>query len=271
MVSTAFFLLTKLVGLLFRLETLLLILLLLALLGLWRGRPRRAATCIAMVVSIILAVWIWPVGNLLLRPLERAYPATPDLSDVQGIILLGGAEYRNANFSKGAPQVNSAGDRFLATLGLANAYPQATVLWSGGTVTVKPASDSAANPGQRILLDAGLNPDRLLTEGRSRNTIENANFSRALAPSELTGQWILVTSGFHMPRAVGVFCKAGWTNLVPWPVDHRVVWPAPRYFAFNLENVDVALREWVGLLGYRLTGKLGSTGGTGCLYAADAG
>jgi uncharacterized SAM-binding protein YcdF (DUF218 family) len=88
----------------------------------------------------------------------------------------------------------------------------------------------------------GLSEDRLIVEGRSRTTAENAVFSRAIAP-DLEGPWILVTSAFHMPRALRTFCAAGWHNLVPYPTDYRggKIWDQMGWkIAENLTDLNIA-------------------------------
>ena len=69
-------------------------------------------------------------------------------------------------------------------------------------------------------------------ERRSRNTQENAEFSKALVAPKEGERWLLVTSAFHMPRSVGLFRKAGFA-VEPYPVDWRVSWGwgSPQVFA----------------------------------------
>lgn len=106
----------------------------------------------------------------------------------------------------------------------------------------------------------GLPDSRLTIERRSRNTIENALFTKELVRPKPGEHWILVTSAFHMPRAVAVFQKAGF-SIVPYPVDYHAHGDASDVTDFrfsvtdNLSNVDIAAKEWVGLMVYRLTGK----------------
>jgi uncharacterized SAM-binding protein YcdF (DUF218 family) len=50
---------------------------------------------------------------------------------------------------------------------------------------------------------------------------ENAIFTRDLVQPQPGQTWVLVTSAWHMPRAVETFERNGWTGLVPWPVDFR--------------------------------------------------
>ena len=105
----------------------------------------------------------------------------------------------------------------------------------------------------------GVSRERLTMERRSRNTKENAEFSKALAAPKRGERWLLVTSAYHMPRSVGVFRKAGFA-VEPYPVDWRVGGPADlrRFRTFAIEglaNLDAGAREWMGLVAYRISGK----------------
>ena len=96
-------------------------------------------------------------------------------------------------------------------------------------------------------------------ERRSRNTQENAEFSKALAAPKTGERWLLVTSAYHMPRSVGLFRKAGFA-VEPYPVDWRLR-GAIDLLTFSivategLGRVDTGVREWIGLVAYWVTGK----------------
>jgi uncharacterized SAM-binding protein YcdF (DUF218 family) len=198
---------------------------------------------------------------LLLQPIERSYPANPPLSQVDGIIVLGGGEDARASAYWGQMQFNEGGDRFAAGLSLARQFPDAQLLFTGGSGALRDvagATVSEASIAGRFFLDQGIDPDRLLLEGRSRNTTENASLSLVLANPSPDETWVLVTSAFHMPRAVRSFEAAGWTGLVAWPVDYRtsrfidgIGWDLTR----NLQVLNTAIREQVGQLAHGLTGR----------------
>jgi len=84
---------------------------------------------------------------------------------------------------------------------------------------------------------------------------------------DVEGPWILVTSAFHMPRAVGSFCAAGWHTLVPYPTDYRggSFWDQVGWdLADNLTDLNTGVTEWVGLLAYRVTGRSDGLTPGGC-------
>lgn len=105
-------------------------------------------------------------------------------------------------------------------------------------------------------------PERLVLESRSRNTYENAVFTRRMVSPEPGETWLLVTSAFHMPRAKALFDKAGFPT-VPWPVDYRTTGREGIGLLRDnpldsLQTTTLAIREWTGLLAYRLTGRIDS-------------
>jgi uncharacterized SAM-binding protein YcdF (DUF218 family) len=107
------------------------------------------------------------------------------------------------------------------------------------------------------LIDLGVAPDRVLVEDRSRNTYENAVMSHDLVQPKAGETWLLLTSAWHMPRAVGCFRHTGW-EVLPYPVDYRTE-ARPRLellLAPHLELLDLAAKEWVGLAAYRLLGRI---------------
>ena len=110
-----------------------------------------------------------------------------------------------------------------------------------------------------ILVSDGIPRDRITVERDSRTTAENATLTKALVDPKPGERWLLVTSSYHMPRAVGVFRKAGFA-IEPYPVDWlsdgKDTWFGfPHSIAHGLASIDYASHEWVGLLAYWLTGR----------------
>ncbi|MFC2969708.1 YdcF family protein, partial [Acidimangrovimonas pyrenivorans] len=250
-----FFIASKIVWALLRPETLLVYALGGGLFALLRGRRRLGIGLAGGGLLCFVLLAALPLGDVLIRPLETRYPANPPVTDVRGIIVLGGGEQADLSRYWRVPLVNGAGDRFLAALALAQRFPDAKLLFTGGRGSLDQAGPAGATVAREIFLSAGLSPDRLILEGKSRNTAENARFSRAMAGGDDRGTWLLVTSAAHMPRAMQAFCAAGWNGLVAWPTDFRSLpfrfdwgWRLPRH----LETLDFAAHEWLGLLAYRL-------------------
>ena len=264
--DTVFFFASKVFWALARPESLILLLIAVGLLCLVRGRARAGRRLISVGFLMFLLIGVFPVHYLALRPLEARFPALPSVDAVAGVIVLGGGETPEESAVWNVPQVTEAGDRFLMALALAHQYPEAKVLFTGGSGKLRGSAMPEAHVARDLLLGAGLNPERLLLEDRSRNTAENAELSLAIRP-EGEGAWLLVTSAFHMPRAVGSFCQAGWTEIVPWPTDFRTsrIAPVIRWdLAGHLDDVTTAMKEWLGLVAYRMTGRTHALFPSGC-------
>jgi uncharacterized SAM-binding protein YcdF (DUF218 family) len=259
--DTLFFVASKLTGALLRPDTWIILALAAIVLALALNRRRLALWVGGVTLSLLLALAILPLGDLLLQPIELTYPAQPLLDQVDGIIVLGGGEDAPATAFWGQMQLNEGGERYTAALALAKHFPRARVLFTGGSGALRDlsrAETSEAEMAGRFFRDQGIASERLLFEGQSRNTAENARLSLDLAAPAPRESWVLVTSAFHMPRAMRSFEAAGWMGLVPWPVDYRtsaftdgVGWNLTR----NLAVLNTAIRERVGQVAYRLSGR----------------
>jgi uncharacterized SAM-binding protein YcdF (DUF218 family) len=259
--DTVFFIASKLIGALLRPDTWIVFALWLIALALLTQKRRLALWTSGVTLTAVLALAVLPLGDLMLQPIERTYPAQPSLGQVDGIIVLGGGEDARASAYWGQMQLNEGGERYTAALALAREFPAARVLFTGGSGALRDlagASTSEADMAGQFFRDQGIEADRLLLEGQSRNTAENARLSLALASPAKGETWVLVTSAFHMPRAMRSFEAAGWTGLVPWPVDYRtsafadgIGWNLTR----NLLVLNTAIREQVGQIAYRLSGR----------------
>ena len=111
-----------------------------------------------------------------------------------------------------------------------------------------------------MFTELGVAPDRLELENRARNTYENARYARELVAPVAGETWILVTSAFHMPRAVGCFRAVGW-EVVPYPVAHLTAGESRGAalglnLASGLRWLGLGLHEWLGLVAYRLAGRI---------------
>lgn len=265
--ASLFFLASKLIWLLIRPESLLVGLFLVGILSFWIGRLRAAKALLTTALLALLTIGILPIGLLLIAPMEARHPPGPALRDIAGIIVLGGGEEADRWAASGDIALNQAGERFLAGISLAHRFPEAPLVFTGGTPSLIGAGPATRSLAETIFQAGGIAPSRILIEDRARNTAENASLTRALleargqdptAGNGREGAWVLVTSAYHMPRAVASFEAAGWTNLIPWPTDfrggvfrERIGWDLAR----NLDELNTAAKEWVGLFVYRLTGR----------------
>jgi uncharacterized SAM-binding protein YcdF (DUF218 family) len=221
------------------------------------GRFGRKIAFVSLVLLMILG--LSPVGNALLIPLENRFPPWDEAhSPPDGIIILGGAI--NGSDRGNAVALNEAAERLTVVPELARRYPHARILYSGGSAALVDEGVAEANFAARLLESLGVSPGRVILEDRSRNTVENAIFAKAIVQPNPGDRWLLVTSAYHLPRAMGVFRKVGFP-VEPFPVDWRTGGSKDllRPFATVAEGLgqtDTAVREWVGLVVYWLTGRI---------------
>jgi uncharacterized SAM-binding protein YcdF (DUF218 family) len=235
----------------------------LALLGIILGwtRFQRFGRRLALLCStLLLILGLTPAANWLILPLEMRFPV-PDLAGkrIDGVIVLGGAVQERETLAHGPMALNDAGERVVAMADLARRFPEARVLFTGGAGIYSNAPKPEGEVLREQLSVLGLTTDRVMIESRSVDTYENAILSKPLMQPKPGEIWLLVTSAWHMPRSVGIFRKAGW-QVTAYPVDFRAAgWQdQTRGFASvseGLRRTEVATREWLGLLVYRLTGR----------------
>ncbi len=225
-----------------------------------RRRGRRAALVISAVsATATVACGLLPVANWIILPLEQRFPTFADQGGaVAGIVVLGGVVQADETFARAQLTVNESAERVMAMADLMRRYPEAKVVFSGGAGTLVAAETPEAAALERFLPVLGIAKDRVVFEDQSRNTRENAVYTHRLVRPSRSERWLLVTSAFHMPRAVGCFREAGFA-VVPYPVDFRTrgrqdVWQPFGLMSEGLRRLDLAAKEWVGLLSYHIAG-----------------
>jgi uncharacterized SAM-binding protein YcdF (DUF218 family) len=221
---------------------------------------RIGRNILAITLPLLLLAGLSPLANWLILPLEMRFPP-PNLDGrrIDGIVVLGGALQERQTLAHGPMALNDAGERIVAMADLARRFPQARVVFTGGTGFYTHAPRSEGEVLKERLGELGLAPDRVIVETRSVNTHENATLTKPLADPKPGETWLLVTSAWHMPRSVGIFRKAGWP-VTAYPVDYRTAGPVDAWRGFGsmsdgLRRLEVATREYVGLVVYRLTGR----------------
>jgi uncharacterized SAM-binding protein YcdF (DUF218 family) len=255
-----FFVLSKTIGFLIIPSNLLAAISLLGLLLMitrfsWIGRN----LLIGCIVSFIICGFS-PFGNLLLVPLETRFPTwDPSRGEPYGIIVLGGGIDPDLSFENHTTEFTDGADQFIAAVELGRRYPNAVIVYAGGSPNLIFDEAREADYAIPVFEALGIPRGRLIIERRSRNTEENAEFSKKIVGPKPGQRWLLITSAFHMPRSVGIFRQVGFP-VEPYPVDWRTGGPSHRLrfsssFLGGLLRTDVAAREWIGLFAYWLTGK----------------
>jgi uncharacterized SAM-binding protein YcdF (DUF218 family) len=223
-------------------------------------RLQRTGRALVVISVLLLAgAGLSPLGNALILPLEQRFPKWDETRGAPaGIVVLGGAVSPEVSAGRGEPALNEAAERMTAAAELARRYPQARIVFTGGSSRLFGGPDEA-RPALRLWENLGVPRERILVEARSRNTVENAAFSKELVQPKAEERWLLVTSAAHMPRSIGVFRKAGF-DVEACPVDWRTAGEDDAFaffasFAGGLARTDAAAHEWVGLLMYWFAGR----------------
>jgi len=221
----------------------------------------RLASWLVVTSLVLIAIaGFSPLGTALILPLEQRFPpwdasrGAPD-----GLVVLGGVISPEVSAARNAIALDETAERITVAAELAGRYPNARIVISGGSSALIFDGAVEAPFGARELESLGVAPGRIAVEDKSRNTIENARFSRGIADPKPGQRWLLVTSAYHMPRAMAAFRLAGFP-VEAYPVDWRTRGPidVTRPFGLlsdGLRRTDTAAHEWFGLLAYRLTGK----------------
>jgi uncharacterized SAM-binding protein YcdF (DUF218 family) len=254
-----FFTLSKILWFIIEPLNLLLLSVLACTLLFWTGSIRAAKVILTAASIVIMTVTLFPVGDAMLRPLEQRFQTPAVVPDkLDGIILLGGAQEPLLTRAYHQPALNGAAETLTTFLALAKAHPEAKLVFSGGSGEIRHQDINEADTVRLFLQQQSFDPDRLSYETHSHNTYENVTFSKRLIQPKPGERWLLVTSAYGMPRAVGVFRAAGWP-VIPYPCNYHVgrrlhMLPS-LHFAESFASLEMAVHEWVGLMVYYLTGK----------------
>ena len=258
--ASMFFSLSKILGFFAYPSNVLIAIGLLGLVLLLTRFTRLASWLIVTSLVLIAVAGLSPLGNALILPLEQRFPPwDASRGPPDGIVLLGGMISPDVSAARGAVALNEAAERITVTAELARRNPNARIVLTGGSNALIFDEGIEAVFAVRQLEALGVAHDRVAADEQARNTIENAVFSRLGANTMPGERWLLVTSAYHMPRAMAVFRAAGFP-VEAYPVDWRTRGPIDMVRPFaslgdGLRRTDTAVHEWAGLLAYRLTGK----------------
>ena len=223
----------------------------------WSRKWGRRAVVAGILVLVLFGNQL--VGEALMRSLENDYEIrrAEDCPEAEAIVVLGGMTVAPIP-PRVEVEFTSAVDRLLYGMRLARLGRAPLLVLSGGYTVFVDSKLTEADDMRMLALECGMPPEAILLEKRSRNTYENAFYTRQLLEARGINRILLVTSAKHMPRAAGVFRTQGF-EVVPAPTDVGVVEGRflPRDLLPNLgglNNSTSALREYGSILVYRMRG-----------------
>lgn len=219
----------------------------------WKRLQGRLLVLLTLGLLVVASI---PWASLIIRPLEDRFPVPALPRSVTGIVVLGGALDPVVSASRDQVAANSAVERVTTMISLGRRYPQARLIFSGGSGSLTAQEFKEAPVARRFMDELGFDTSRVVFEDQSRNTWENAVFSKQLIAPQPGETWVLVTSALHLPRSVGAFRAAGW-SVIPYPVDYTTAgreggWSFDPGSAFS--GLNGGLHEWLGLAYYRWRG-----------------
>lgn len=208
------------------------------------------------------------VAMALMRPLEWRYLPQGELPQAEVIVVLGG-DTAPPIYPRRIPEVGGSGDRLIYAAYLYKQGKAENILFSSGAIEWLYLAEPG-NENVQLLELMGVPRHAIWLESKSLNTYENALYSRQILEEKGIRRILLVTSAFHMPRSVALFEHQG-LEVIPAPTDFRTTqadWEALSHGDIrnllvnllpgpdNLQMVTVALKEYLGILVYRLRGWL---------------
>jgi uncharacterized SAM-binding protein YcdF (DUF218 family) len=241
------------------------LLLLLALVTLWK-RPRSAALSIALALIILVISGNGWMSTELARSLEwQNIPQAP-LPRANAIVVLGGSIKPQVP-PRPWVDVSEAGDRPIYAAQLFREGKAPLVVLSGGRIDWKGGGPSESADMAKVMEALGVPADVILQDPTSLNTYENAVNVKKILEARGIRRILLVTSAMHMPRSLQIFKKQGMEAIAA-PTDFGVteqelqeVKSSLQAIVLNwipdadrLQQTTRALKEYIGLLIYRLRG-----------------
>ena len=257
--DTLLWIISKVLWIIFSPNSFLLLLLLVGVCQLYLGREKIGKKLVAIVVGVLLFIGIFPVGNLIIIPLENRFPIPEPLPEkIDGLIVLGGSENPVLTKIRGQVSLLDSVERLTTFLSLARRFPEAKLVYAGGHGAINLQEYKAAHTAKLFFEQMNLDTDRVFFDSQSRNTMENAQNALQLVQPEKGEKWLLITSAWHMARSVGIFRKLGWP-VIPYPVDFKTTGKAELSLKFPMlsrtQLFSNGLYEWTGLLYYWLLGR----------------
>ncbi|MDJ0682408.1 MAG: YdcF family protein [Xenococcaceae cyanobacterium MO_167.B52] len=242
----------------------------LLLIGLFLSIRKSRFTCIPILLSLILLLTAANprTANYLLQSLEKQYLPLAELPTADAIVVLGGST-RAVSPPRIVADLNEHGDRIFYAAKLYKEEKAPLIILSGGRIQWFGQTNSEAEDMAEILELIGIPPEAIIKEGNSLNTHDNATYTKKILEEKNINSILLVTSAFHMPRAMAIFRRLG-IEPIPAPTDFLVseqelaavdysteskilsFLPEPN----SLARTTLVIKEYIGTLVYRLKGWL---------------
>ena len=221
---------------------------------------RRLSLIIYLINFIFIAlISFFPIGSYLTYIIEKEFHTNTKIPKrVDGILILGGAT--NPLLFKEFDQIslNDSAERLVESVMIIRKFEKAKVIFSGGSGIVNRSDLGHSQVAKLFYKKMGVDINKIFFEDKSRNTHENIIYSKKIAKPKKNENWLLITSAFHMKRALLIAEKNNW-KLIPYAVDFKNIKEfklTPNLnLLSNLNSFQSGLHEWLGLVSYYLMGR----------------
>ncbi len=255
--DTVIFITSKFIKFLISPDTWLILLIGLGLFASLRLKYRLERAVLFILFTCLVTLAVFPLGQTAVAHMEGQYSPPKDLIALNGIVVLGGGEQVSVSRRWNTISLGAGAERLTKTVELARRFPDAKITYVGGSGRLRDSFSievSEAEIASRFFVEQGISSDRIRIDSISRNTSENAANSLLISPAGPNETWVLITSAFHMKRALRSFKMSGWPGIIPYPVDYRTSsfrdglgWN----LTSNLEHLGIAVQEIVASFAYK--------------------
>ena len=217
-----------------------------------------------ILVLPLLMLWLFssmPISQFLIRSLEMKFPpVSPDSAPKADVIVVLGGMINNTSYYDSRTELNGSIERLTDAIALYKRDKANKILITGGSGHLFHQANPESILAKIFLVEMGVRAKDIIVESQSRNTAENAIFTKEILKKMKAKKIILITSAFHMRRAVGVFKKNNIAH-VPFPTDYSSLkyislWDSVIPSAYFLEISTIAIKEWVGIIAYTIKGYI---------------
>jgi len=211
---------------------------------------------LTLVFFTIIAVI--PTGAFMIYQLEKKYHVLESLPNkLDGILILSGATDPVLTKEYNQISLNGSAERLTESIQLMKKYSHTKIIFSGGSGSIH-HNFTHSEAAKLFFTNFEINLDNIIYENKSRNTYENILFSKKIAEPTINEKWLVVTSAYHMSRALNVADKLGW-KFIPYAVDFKLEkkfsWQPSIAFLGNMFLFQQGTHEWVGSIAYFWMGR----------------
>ena len=253
------FFLSKTLWLLLNPFNLFLLLIFLSLLGKFFNYYRLSKIIFSFILVLFLISVVLPSGSFLIYLLEKNFHSQVNLPEkIDGILILAGATDPFLSKEHKTISLNGSAERLIESVQLINKYPMAKVIFAGGSGSLEYPELSHSEVAKKFFSLFDIDINKIYFENKSRNTYENILFAKERFNPNINEKWIIVTSAFHLTRAMNIGKKLNW-QFIPYATDFKApkkfLWKFNKNLFINLQEFDLASHEWLGLIYYYYMGR----------------